>query len=179
MKVPITQLQEGENKFDLSSQSQSSLCNLMQKIAKAGYVFRSDLTAHITLTKLEPDYYLKGTVAYSIEMTCDRCAESFPFATTHPFEVALAHLKSKTSHPYEPSDKSKEPDRIFFEGNEIDFEPILEEQFYLSMPYHSLCKMDCKGVCQQCGKNLNREQCGCKNPAQSTPFAQINGFKAR
>jgi uncharacterized protein len=31
----------------------------------------------------------------------------------------------------------------------------------LELPYKSLCREDCRGLCPLCGKNLNEGLCGC------------------
>jgi uncharacterized protein len=40
-------------------------------------------------------------------------------------------------------------------------EDVLKEQILLALPPKQLCKVDCKGLCPQCGKNLNLESCDC------------------
>jgi uncharacterized protein len=42
-----------------------------------------------------------------------------------------------------------------FEGDHIDLKEFLLDSLYNSMPTHPLCKPDCKGLCNECGANLN------------------------
>jgi len=42
---------------------------------------------------------------------------------------------------------------------EIDHE--IREEIILSYPVSPLCNIDCKGLCQKCGKNLNEGGCNC------------------
>lgn len=44
---------------------------------------------------------------------------------------------------------------------EIDLEEEIRQLFILSLPDRPLCKADCKGLCPQCGKNLNTGKCNC------------------
>ena len=38
----------------------------------------------------------------------------------------------------------------------------IREEFVLSFPTKHLCHEDCKGLCQDCGADLNVEECKCK-----------------
>ena len=43
----------------------------------------------------------------------------------------------------------------------LDLTPVLRQDFLLSVPMHALCRPDCKGLCPQCGTNLNAGACDC------------------
>ncbi len=47
-------------------------------------------------------------------------------------------------------------------GAEINLAALLWEEFILSLPEKALCKADCKGLCRNCGQNLNTGTCACK-----------------
>ena len=49
----------------------------------------------------------------------------------------------------------------FYRDDQIDLGQLIEEQFYLALPMKPLCKADCKGLCPNCGTNLNVETCDC------------------
>ena len=40
---------------------------------------------------------------------------------------------------------------------------IVEKAIISTLPIKRLCKEDCKGLCQSCGANLNKEECSCNN----------------
>jgi uncharacterized protein len=43
----------------------------------------------------------------------------------------------------------------------LDLLAPVEEEIMLEMPSRTLCKDDCLGLCQKCGKNLNEGDCNC------------------
>ena len=43
----------------------------------------------------------------------------------------------------------------YYRDDQIDLNELLREQFYLALPMKPLCREDCKGLCPQCGTNLN------------------------
>ena len=167
MKLVVSQLNEGENRFEFESPKEAWLQQVVQRISQEGYHLPSPLQVEVNLTKLEPDYYLRGSMRFTIEQNCARCAEGFVMPVNHTFHVAMAHLTHGKSRSPELMEESEELDINFFEGNEIDLSPVIEEQFFLSLPYQSVCQEDCKGICQQCGKNRNIAKCTCVPKAAS------------
>ena len=45
----------------------------------------------------------------------------------------------------------------------LDLTPLLREQAWIAIPMKPLCRPDCKGLCPQCGANLNRDSCTCES----------------
>tara|TARA_B100000315_G_scaffold255935_1_gene300587 strand:- start:1261 stop:1677 length:417 start_codon:yes stop_codon:yes gene_type:complete len=46
-------------------------------------------------------------------------------------------------------------------GRDLNIDPDLREEVLLNFPMKNLCKPDCKGICPNCGVNLNIENCQC------------------
>jgi uncharacterized protein len=63
-----------------------------------------------------------------------------------------------------------------FDGETIDLEPLFREQFVLAVPYAPLCREDCKGLCPQCGIDLNSGTCTCEPPIDPR-LAALKGLK--
>ncbi len=45
----------------------------------------------------------------------------------------------------------------------IDFDPEIRDQLILGYPVKPLCRQDCRGLCVNCGKELNQGDCNCNN----------------
>jgi uncharacterized protein len=56
----------------------------------------------------------------------------------------------------------------YYRDDQVDLSELLREQFYLALPMKPLCRDDCKGLCAQCGTNLNTGTCDC-HPAWDDP----------
>ena len=63
-----------------------------------------------------------------------------------------------------------------FDGEKIDLEPLFREQFVLAIPFAPLCREDCKGLCPQCGTDLNSGTCSCEKPTDPR-LAALKGLK--
>ncbi|NBX93747.1 MAG: DUF177 domain-containing protein [Proteobacteria bacterium] len=178
MKLVISQLKDGENPLNFSSQNDSWLKEMGTDLAQEGYQLKGGFQAALILHKHEPDYYLQGNLNFGVERECSRCAESFTLPITGPFNLALVHLSSdkKQKATEVLSTESEELDVIYFDGHEIDLKPIIHEQFVLSIPYNSFCKESCRGICQHCGTNLNHGECVCVNNSKLTPFSVLKNL---
>lgn len=177
MKLKVSLLEPGENHFGYSSDKDKWLSVIGDRLQTQGYTPEGPLTTSLKVTKLEPDYVLSGEVAFRVEYTCDRCAEQFVLPIQHRFELAFARA-NKTVSAQDFQEQSEQLDIEWFVGDDIDLLPLFEEQFMLSLPYKMVCSTTCKGICQQCGKNLNEGDCHCASASADSPFAVIETLKS-
>lgn len=62
-------------------------------------------------------------------------------------------------------------------GDYLDVDKDLREEIILNFPMKVLCKPDCKGLCPQCGANLNIEKCDCNGETENSNLKRrlLNG----
>jgi uncharacterized protein len=61
----------------------------------------------------------------------------------------------------------------------LDLIDLLREQFQLALPMKPLCTEDCRGLCPECGTNLNRVDCGCAPKWEDPRLAPLKGLLNR
>lgn len=90
------------------------------------------------------------------EQSCYRCLESYELKLNLKGRLLFIPEYDKS---YSDSDDviTFNPDRP-----EVDISQNLLDELMLALPFKPLCKEDCKGLCVNCGTNLNEEQCNCK-----------------
>ena len=49
----------------------------------------------------------------------------------------------------------------------------------LALPPNPLCRPDCKGLCPECGANLNEGMCACSRDEGDPRMAVLRGLKVR
>lgn len=177
MKLRVARLEEGEHHFSYESGSASWLREMIDRNRSQEGVVQSPLNVDIWLTKSEPDYLLRGRIAYSLQRDCSRCADTIAMPVEHPFTLALANTRTAPAVAESKADESEELDVVFFEGDEILLDPIVQEQLVLSFPYQTLCNDSCRGICQYCGTNLNSTECSCAATNPLSPFAALVSLK--
>ena len=94
---------------------------------------------------------LEGEIDAEMICLCDRCGCDFPNVKTTRLNATIVE-----------EDEGENPENFVLEGDEIDLDDVLSTCFILDMDSKFLCKEDCKGLCPQCGKNLNLGPCGCQ-----------------
>ena len=177
MKININNLEDGVTNFE-QTQKDGWVKAVIQQLGTKGLMLDGPVDIKFSVTKLEPDYVVNGVLKAKALVPCARCAESFDFPIQSPLNMALVHLKSAAQKAVlEDESPDPEQDKNYFEGNEMDLAPIIEDQFLLSIPYQAYCEDSCKGLCQQCGQNLNWAQCQCKQDTDSGPFAVLKKLK--
>lgn len=65
------------------------------------------------------------------------------------------------------------------DNRKIDLVPLIVAALLLEVPLVPLCDDDCKGLCPQCGANLNEGPCGCSRDeadVEASPFAALKNF---
>jgi uncharacterized protein len=65
----------------------------------------------------------------------------------------------------------------YYQGEGLELEDVLREQVLLAVPIKQLCRETCKGLCPQCGKNLNRETCDCAAPQLDARWSALKDLK--
>ena len=62
-------------------------------------------------------------------------------------------------------------------GERLDLAEMLREQVILGSPMNPLCRENCLGLCQSCGRNRNQGRCGCPEPREVSPFAILHELR--
>lgn len=70
-------------------------------------------------------------------------------------------------------DEDKLDDYAIIENGFLDMDEQLRAQLEMEFPARFLCREDCKGLCQRCGKNLNEGSCDCAEKEIDPRFAPL------
>lgn len=97
---------------------------------------------------------LKATARFTYVAPCDRCCEP----TARVFEFPIEHTLIASLNNEDNDDFLQVSDM------RLNMDELATEDINLQLPSKFLCSEDCKGLCPQCGKNLNDGPCGCKKP---------------
>ncbi|HYC88896.1 MAG TPA: DUF177 domain-containing protein [Thermoanaerobaculia bacterium] len=112
---------------------------------------------------LDREYIADGTVSFTADLTCSRCAEPYPIANTSTFHVRFRPRPeaSMENEEVEITDK-EELDVEFYSDRVVPLRDLAMEQIQLSIPMKPLCDESCLGLCPVCGVNRSSEQCSCE-----------------
>ena len=116
----------------------------------------------------EERFYWQGTARTVVQGECRRCLA--PVAT--PVTAEIGALFTQDQEALEDPDSYP----VAAEATEIDLTPALREELLLAVPRYVLCRDDCRGLCAQCGKDLNAGLCGC-TPERDMRWRPLQALK--
>lgn len=124
------------------------------------------------------EYIAEGTVHFTADLNCSRCAEPYPIANTSPFHVRFRPRPeaSEENEEVEITDK-EELDVAFYSERSIPLRDIALEQIQLSIPMKPLCDENCLGLCPVCGANRTREGCSCETSIVDDRWGALQGIR--
>lgn len=119
---------------------------------------------------------VKGTLRTALSVTCCRCA--------NPFSVQIA---KQFDLEYWPDPDVADGDELeleyedlevgFYRDDQIDLSAVLSEQVVIEIPMKPVCREGCKGLCDQCGRDLNEGDCDCDRTKIDPRFAVLAQLK--
>ena len=119
-------------------------------------------------------FRLTGDLETTLEMACSRCLEPFvvPVAATFDLRyVPHAQNVGEGEREIEEDDLAT----AYYQDDTIYLGQLMREQFYLALPMKPLCAENCRGLCAECGANLNQTACR-HGPVWEDP--RLAGLKA-
>lgn len=130
------------------------MLNLGQdRLVRAASPVRYDLFAE----RISGEVVVRGTLSLDLQLTCSRCTDLF--STTLEDSSFLRSYEAP-------------------EGVEsVDLTDDIREDILLDLPAYPVCAPECKGLCPQCGKNLNTGPCLCRPPQEEGRWKALDGLK--
>lgn len=117
---------------------------------------------HGKIHREDETIYLDGNVSGLLLLTCSRCLEGFEY----PLDIEMHEKLSLV-----PNDEDDSV--IFIDSDKINLNELIENNILMSLPFKKLCSEDCKGLCQNCGSNLNKGECNCDKDAVDPRLAKL------
>ena len=124
------------------------------------------------------DIRLVGGLTTQIELACARCLDPVQNQVERKFDLLYRPL-GEDRRADEAAIHEADTEIGYYAGEGLLLEDVLREQVLLAVPIRLLCQDGCKGLCPQCGRDLNRETCNCAAPANSERWAALKEIKDR
>lgn len=123
------------------------------------------------LTAMQQDYLFRGTLTGCFERCCDRCLDpttvessidvAWIFKPGTPLDLMEEFAQSEETEEDEDTDFEESDGMQYYDGVNIDLAPGIAEEIIMVAPTKIYCAETCKGLCPQCGVNLNTVTCDC------------------
>ncbi|MFQ5886704.1 MAG: DUF177 domain-containing protein [Anaerolineae bacterium] len=124
-----------------------------------GLIIREPLAGQIEMVRTADGILVRGELTTAVELQCDRCLEPFiqkvEFKVEEEFHPTI-DMSTEAQLPYD-----EEATRID-EHHILDLTELIRQRILLALPMHPVCRLNCLGLCDRCGQNLNEGPCDCK-----------------
>ncbi len=135
-------------------------------ISEKGYAFSSPCKLTGSMIYEFESLKLVADATVTFKANCDLCGDALDKTLSFSIEEVFAKSNSEDSNYYEIGSTS------------VDVTPMIVDNFFENLPSRIVCKEDCKGLCDMCGKNLNYHSCSCQEikqelDNQDNPFYKL------
>ena len=117
------------------------------------------------------DVLIRGRFDGNVGMECRRCLRE----VTVPVEEEFVLLFRAGLDPARAADEDAYA--LPARGTELDIADAVREQVLLAAPRFAICDDACKGLCPQCGANLNEAGCNCTVASAEPRWAALQNLK--
>ena len=107
------------------------------------------------------------TLNYESKWTCfcSRCLDELEYDLKG--EIVRSIVKERND---------AEDDNVYVESAVIDLYDVIYNDVVLNLPTQVLCDENCKGLCPDCGANLNTGDCTCADEKIDPRFAKLKNL---
>ena len=116
------------------------------------YSFREPLNIKGRISNTGQCLILKAVCEGNMTTRCARCMKTIEAPVEFEMDESLVQNNSESSY---------DGDVVVFEGSEVTIDDLVMDNFLMNVEGRYLCSDDCKGLCPQCGADLNAGECGC------------------
>lgn len=132
-------------------------------LADRGFEFKRAPQVSGRVDRVGMEMRLRGEIKAALVVPCDRCVNDVDLPLEIPFDL-LYTPQEVSNQVGEIELHDRDLDVAFYDNEEINLDELVLEQLELSLPIRVLCREDCRGLCAECGADLNLEQCQCAKP---------------
>ena len=102
-------------------------------------------------------FVVEGNLKAELILSCSRCLQKY----SSPIELDISEdvLKSEME-----------------DEEELYLNEIVVDNIILALPMKPLCSDNCKGICPECGQDLNEGDCDCEVEAVDPRLAKLKDF---
>lgn len=140
--------------------------------------FDAPVTGDVEITRTKKTVHLRAMLETSVPVACGRCLTGFR-------HHLVANLDEEFPLEPEPDPPAGEyrldvQDFMLTIGPDmaLDVTDVIRQHLLLAAPMVALCRPECRGLCPQCGTNLNEYTCSCRAEQidpRLLPLRQLKG----
>lgn len=137
----------------------------------AGLTLAAPLDVDLAARSVGEGVFLRGRLRTTVRQACRRCLTSVEQPVDDTIDLFFEPLTDEDDGA--DGEVYPLPER----GDELDLREAVREQLLLRAPEFALCSEACRGLCPQCGTDLNTGQCDCVPEPAASPWDALKNVK--
>jgi uncharacterized protein len=121
-------------------------------------------------------FQIDGRLRGRLEGECGRCLEPVEQALEAPLQLLL-QCRPLGGDEREATEEDGDVEVLDPGAKQVELKERLREAVLLELPMRLSCREDCKGLCPQCGHNLNGGPCACAAGQEDPRWAALRELK--
>ncbi len=132
-------------------------------LAVPGARFLQPIAVDLILVKAAQAISATGRIKTSVTCECVRCLSRLLV----PLDIPVATQFLPALPPLPPGEYRMPPDAAedyYYQDDVVVLDDLVRQEVILAVPFRPQCRGDCRGLCPQCGQDLNVGTCACAPP---------------
>ena len=179
MRINVNQIQD--DGLFIEFEEKAGMFPMLAEIVQSGECeFTAPLKTRLRAIRVRDIVEVEGTVETRIRLSCSRCLKPFEMPLSARFALTYTQQMPESTETEDEEGLELSADEmrmIAFQGDEVDLREAIQDQIVMTLPLQPLCREDCKGLCPQCGADLNDGECGCQRDLSGSAFAALTNIK--
>ncbi len=148
-------------------------------LSQDGVEFTAPINFRLRLQQSGQLVEVDGQLETTVRLSCGRCLQ--------PYDKVLNSRFALTFTPYVAEEQGQEDVEVELDTDELglvyyreeclELLPPLQDQLVMALPIAPLCSEECRGLCPECGCDLNSESCNCEKKVFNNKFSALAGLK--
>ena len=149
MKIMVARIPDGGSQLDGTDPG-----SIMELDGDPFVEVEGDVRYELQTQCVSDELVVRGTLSVELGFACARCSEKFS-TTVSDSGFLRAYPVSKDT-------------------DSVDITADMREDLLLHIPDFPVCSDGCKGLCAQCGANLNKGSCNCEAGERPNPWSALD-----
>lgn len=137
-----------------------------------GITLGEPLRVDLEATTVGEGVLIRGVIETELSAECRRCLAGVPVRIRDTVDMLFEPLA-----PGEAEELGGEVYSLPARGDQLDIREALREQLVLRIPDFVVCSESCRGLCPQCGAELNHTNCECVPEAPPSAWGALKDIK--
>ena len=132
------------------------------------------VSIEVDIQKAGEEYFCQADVKVRITGECARCLTNYPTELAGRTDFIIC--SDSEENRVRATEDSE--DYVFLKGTDLraDISEPVRQTAVLSLSLKPLCSEDCRGLCPQCGTNLNEGTCDCVKESIDPRWEGLKGL---